>query len=961
MINTAIDVFEKYARGGTWWFDRETNELWWSRGIYKLHGLDPDAGPPSIDTALTYYEPESRALVESAIEKAIEAGTGWNLTLQIVRADGAKRFVQAIGMVEPREGREPLIAGAFFDVHAQMRLRAKRERLKQRLIDENARWKLAGENMGLGIVDIDFPTSRYRLSGPMGQWLALTHDDNGDISHDAWLNTIHPEDRAAYQADLDAHRAGERPLHLAEFRLCLPDKGEVWVKQTGRCVRDAAGERLIGTLSDITERRKDQQQVQEAWRRLEQTLRNAPIGIALVSTEGRWLTVNRALCDMVGYSEDELLLLTFQDITHPDDLETDIAHVQDLLAGRKRSYRMEKRYFHKNGNIVDIQLDVSLLRDEMGQPLHFISQIQDITERKRDHLELFEARELAEVTFEAIGEGVIRVDASGRITDANSAAYSLLGMVASDGACTDRVIGHCFGDVVEFFDADREERLADPISEVLETGERVRVPIFTRLRRRDGSSLSIVDSISPIHHEDGSVRGAVFVFQDISDARRMTEELVHQASHDALTGLPNRRGFEEALERAWKRVRTSLLPAFVMYLDLDHFKIVNDTCGHAAGDELLRQVALAFRSMLRETDVLARLGGDEFAAIVLSKDVEGAQIVAEKFIRAAGDLGFTFEGRSYAVGVSVGIAALGTHLASTEAALMHADAALYAAKDSGRGRYHVYQPEHEDDQGTTAAAYLNTAQLLQSGLEQNLFALYLQAIVDADGVRVGYEALLRFEGPNGVVGPDDFLPAAKRLGMMTRIDRWVVTEALNMVEEYDRRGLWPQDCYLSINLSPVSLADPKFHAELVTALDQRQLDVGRIVFEIIESDALFGAHYPQLIQQLRDRGSHVWLDDFASGYNSFDMLKRAAVDGLKIDRSFVLGIEQDPIDRAVIRSIGDVANALKLQVTAEGVETPEVFELLRRAGVDGFQGFLFHRPEPAAAALLQARTQFAPA
>lgn len=950
MHQRAIEVLERHSKSGTWLFDLETQEIFWSDGVYKLHGVTREQYTPDLDSALSFYMPESRALLESALERSMAEGSGWSLAVEIVRADGSFRYVQAIGQVEKRPGKAPLLAGALLDIHEQTVARRRSEALERRLAEESLRWRVAGENAGLGLVEIDWDRGRYRISGVFAQRIGLSDSSDADIAREQWVSWIHPDDYAQRQRLLEAHMAGEVPDYEMEYRLCLP-LGDMWVKEAGRRVGADDGRRLIGTLSDISERKTAERKIRHSQRRLRQTLRHAPIGIALVSPEGRWLTVNQTLCEIIGYDEVELLETTFQDITHPEDLESDLAHLNDLLAGRTRAYRMEKRYFHKQGHIVDIQLDVSLLRDDASEPLYFISHIQDITERKRDHQALFEARELAEVTFEAIGEGVIRVDADGRITEANTAAQSLLGLApALDGGRLS-LIGQAFDDVVRFFDPDRDERMPDPMHDVLQTGERIRVPIFTRLRRQDGAFISIVDSISPIHDENGSVRGAVFVFQDISEARRMTDELLHQASHDPLTGLPNRRGFGESLARAWTRARSSLLPAFVMYLDLDHFKIINDTCGHAAGDELLRQIALSFRSMLRESDVLARLGGDEFAAIVMSKDIEGAQTVAEKFIRAAGDLGFTFEGRSYAVGVSLGIAALDPQLESTEAALMHADAALYIAKDAGRNRYHVYRSEQET--GAVAAAYLNTAQLLQSGLEQNLFTLYLQAIMDVTGARIGYEALLRFDGPNGVIGPDTFLPTAKRLGMMSRIDRWVVTQALNMVDTFDRRGLWPTDCYLSINLSPVSLADPQFHAELVTLLDQRKTDAHRFVFEITESDALFGDHYPQLIQQLRDRGFHVWLDDFASGYNSFDMLKRASVDGLKIDRSFVMGIDQDPIDRAVIRSIGDVSAALSLEVTAEGVETQEVFELLLRAGVDRFQGYLFHRPEPAEAALLR--------
>jgi len=934
MNQDAIEARERHTHAGTWWLDLETRQLWWSSGLYALHGVDPEHYTPALETALAFFEPDSSTRLEAEIGKAVETGSGWDMVLQLRSADGELRHVRAVGGVEHREGRLPLLVGAKFEAAPVTG-------------GPDASWRIAGENTDLGLLEIDPADGRCHVRGEFVRQIGLAEDAAVEMSSERWLALVHPDDREQRQQHLDAHVAGETSGYGVEYRLCMDLSEPVWVREAGRLMREH-GEpaRVVGTLCDISVQKNRERRMRESQRRLVQTLRHAPIGIALVSPDGHWLTANQALCEMIGYTETELLALTFQDITHADDLHTDMEHVADLLAGRARAYRMEKRYFHKQGHVVDIQLDVSLLRDAAGEPLYFISHIQDITEQKRAQHELFAARELAEVTFESIGEGVIRMGPDGRIVAVNSAASLLL--VAQAG----ELVGQRFDEAVAFYDSEHRNRLPDPLAAVLDTGQRHRVPIFTRLRCHDGRYMPIVDSISAIHDENGGVRGAVFVFQDISEARRMTDQLVHQASHDALTGLPNRRGFEQMLARAWQRVCSDALPAFVLYLDLDHFKAINDSCGHAAGDELLRQVAVKWRSILRAGDTLARMGGDEFAAIVSAGDEEGAHAAADKFIRTIGDLDFTHAGRAYEVGVSIGIAALEADMPSSETALTQADAALYVAKNSGRNRYHRYQVGVGDD--SRAPERFNTAQLLRSGLEQNLFTLYLQAIVDARGQRIGYESLLRFEGPDGVVAPDVFLPTARRLGMMARIDRWVVAEALALVGHYDRRGLWPRDCFLTINLSPVSLSDAQFHAELISLLDQHAPDARRFVFEITESEALFGDDYPQLIQNLRDRGFLVWLDDFASGYNGFDTLKHASFDGIKIDRGFVQGIEHDPIDRAVIRSIGDVSEALSLRVIAEGVETRAVFELLIKAGISRFQGYLFHRPEAAESALVNA-------
>lgn len=939
MQRIGIEVLERSARGGTWWYDLASQEIYWSDGIYRLLGVERGDVSPNIEFALSFYTPESRALLEAAIERASEKGDGYSLTVEICRADGKRRFVQAIGRAEMRDGRAPMLAGALLDVHEQTRARNLASARERRLLEETRRWRTACENAGLGLIDLDVAQDSCRVYGQFNQRIGLGDADETVMRLDQWREMVHDEDRAGLAAATSSCVVGESASYVVEYRFRVPGRGEIWIEEVGSCEGPSEQRRLVSTVADITARKRAQELLKRSQLRLRQTLGHAPIGIALVSPEGHWLSANHELCRMLDYDEGELLQGTFQDITHPEDLEADLTYLHELLAGERSGYRMDKRYVRKNGELIDVQLDVSLLRDEQAAPLYFISHIQDITERKRAHRALFEANELAEVTFEAIGEGVIRIDASGTIAEVNSAAASLL---AAEPA---QLQGQPFEQMVRFYDPDELHEVANPVSRVLQHGDRVRVPIFTRLRRQDDQYLSIVDSISPIHDATGEIRGAVFVFQDISDARRLNEDLVHQASHDALTELPNRRGFGEELARTWSRVQVGALSAFVMYVDLDHFKTINDTCGHAAGDELLRRIAQRLRSALRESDVLARLGGDEFAAIVHARDAAGAQIVAQKIVRSIAEMDFVFEGRRYAVGVSVGIAPLDRNLQSTDAALIHADAALYVAKERGRGRYHLYDAAKRSS--ADAERYLDTAQLLYDGLDQDMFTLYLQAIVDAADEPVGYEALLRFDGPDGIVEPDTFLPTARRLGMMKRIDRWVVSRALAQLDDYRRRNQWPTSCYLSINLSAASAGDPEFADELMAMLDARALDPAQLVFEVSESEALSGEHYPQFIENLRGRGYSVWLDDFASGYNGFDLIRRASVDGIKIDRSFVRDLENDPINRAVVRSITDISRTLQLGVIAEGVETASVRALLVKAGIQHFQGYLFHEPVPA--------------
>ncbi|WP_423822555.1 EAL domain-containing protein [Salinisphaera sp. SPP-AMP-43] len=941
MKRIAIDVLDQHAQGGTWSLDAGTGELWWSDGIYAVHKLDPRHFTPSLEAGLSFFDPPSQA----ALREAVASGDSWNMFLRLIRADGVMRHVHSIGQAEQRPGQATITTGLLLDVEHIVVEQNIRRGLEQRLAEQQQLWRLAGESAGLGLLQFDFDDDLYRVMGGFARRIGLSRNPEVTLPRRTWDSYVHLEDQPNRQASLKAHIDGQSPVHQSEYRLCLPNAEPLWIKEIAGLVEDEAssGPRLIGVLSDISERKAREQEAQRDRQRLADTLANAPIGIALIAPTGEWLHVNHALCAMLGYTEAELMARSFRDITHPEDLPIALTGMDDMLAGRLTTRRSEKRYLHKAGQAINVQLDMSLLHDGDDRPLHFICHIQDITERKRSESALFEAKELAEVTFGAIGEGLIRVDRAGRINQANPAAQSLLGVDAA------ALLGQRFADCVTLLDAEQDRQLPDPVDEVLRRGQRLRVPIFTRLKRQDGCHISIVDSVSPIHNADGLIRGAVFVFQDVSETHRMTDELVYQANHDVLTALPNRRGFEEAVTAAWQRSRSGAGTAYLFYIDIDRFKIINDTHGHAAGDELLKHIAHVLRARLPCTALLARLAGDEFAAVVFVNSDEQAQFIADKLIRAIADLKFIYAERPISVGASIGITLLDGRLASPEQSLIHGDAALYTAKNTGRGRHYLFGAS--PSVAAQAQAYMDSAQLLHSGLEQDRFKLYLQAIVDASGNRVGYEALLRFQTEDALVGPAVFMDTAKSLGLMLRIDRWVVNAAVQLIRDHCLRDKWPKDHYLSVNLTPASLTNPMFHKEILETLDARTIPAGCLSFEITESEELTGDNYPLLVKALRARGFTVWLDDFASGYNSFDMLKRISVDGIKIDRSFVQDIESDPIDRAVIGSIADISASLSLDVIAEGVETAAMLDVLVKKGFTRFQGYYFHRPAPAAEVL----------
>jgi diguanylate cyclase (GGDEF)-like protein len=423
---------------------------------------------------------------------------------------------------------------------------------------------------------------------------------------------------------------------------------------------------------------------------------------------------------------------------------------------------------------------------------------------------------------------------------------------------------------------------------------------------------------------------------------RLREESL--AREDLLTRLPNRLALEEFLHARLHGPRKADRKGmdYLLYLDLDHFKTVNDTCGHAVGDRLLREISVVIRAQLDRNDFIARLGGDEFAVLLLDSDEATAHSAGERIIKAVQDYRLSHDQTTFAVAVSIGTVAMDPAQSRQMSDVMaYADVACYAAKHAGRGRQ--YQYKHDDADIAQAHGTIDWGQRLRRALDQNRFRLYLQHIVNADGEIEGHEALVRLEGDDGnIVPPGAFLPAAKRLGLMTAIDRWVTREVFSLL----LKNATALPGYVSVNLVPSSLSDRQFTAWLLSALEGRPELAGKLRFEITEVEKLqVASDEIKLLDGLRAMGFAIYLDDFGSGYASFELLKRIPVDGIKLDGTVVQDYMSDPVDQALVQAAVTLASRLKIKLIAEGVETAEVLDALRALGVRNFQGYLFHKPE----------------
>jgi diguanylate cyclase (GGDEF)-like protein/PAS domain S-box-containing protein len=563
-------------------------------------------------------------------------------------------------------------------------------------------------------------------------------------------------------------------------------------------------------------------------------------------------------------------------------------------------------------------------------------------EKRRAEDALYLETVRAQVTLESIGDGVITTDAQGRVVYMNSVAEQFTGW------SYDTARGCALAEIFQLWDESTGSPSEYPIHECLHKGNSVRHDGRHLLLSRDGVRLEIQDSAAPIRDRDSSIIGAVVVFHDISQLQSMARRMAFLASHDPLTGLLNRREFEERLREVLESARTQGLEHALLYLDLDQFKIVNDTCGHIAGDELLKQLAHQLAREIRSSDVLARLGGDEFGIVLESCSVDRARRVADSLRRLIKDFRFAWQNRSFEIGVSIGLVPIGADAGKLTDVLAAADSACYVAKDEGRNRIHVYQPD--DIALAQRQGEMQWVHRLRQGLETNNFELYCQAIVPAavnngDDARF-YEVLVRMR-EQGLVLPTAFIPAAERYHMMPEIDRRVIESVFKLLRRCaQQHGAMPVD-RVAINLSGQSLGDESFLEFVTDCFVQYRVAPSMICFEITETAAIANlSHARDFMVRLKKMGCQFALDDFGSGLSSFGYLKSLPVDYLKIAGDFVRDVVDDPVDHAMVEAINQIGHVMQLTTIAESVETPEIFARLRASGVDYCQGLGIDVPKP---------------
>lgn len=564
-------------------------------------------------------------------------------------------------------------------------------------------------------------------------------------------------------------------------------------------------------------------------------------------------------------------------------------------------------------------------------------------QRERAEQALFEERERALVTLHSIGDAVIRTDGHGAIDYMNPVAEQLTGWTHKEAA------GMPIGQVFTALREGTREPADNTVARVLAQQRASARNDHAILVSRGGREYAVERSAAPIRGRNGESLGAVMVFRDVSEARRLAREISYQATHDPLTGLVNRRAFETRLEAALASARNDNKHHGLCFLDLDQFKVVNDTCGHVAGDELLKQLAALLQANVRESDTVARIGGDEFGILLDGCPPERAELIAQNLLKALRGFRFIWQDQTFQVGGSIGLVPI-TGAASMTELLTQADVACYAAKDLGRNRIHVHRPD--DTELARWHRELRWAADINGALEQDRFRLYcqpIQALAINNGIAYEYEVLLRLLNDDGtIVMPNDFIPAAERYNLMAAIDRWVIRSTFRCYA--GRRGLLAQasqPVQLAINLSGNSLNEERLLDYIKRQMDEFRIPPEIVCFEITETAAIANVNRAaQFIRDMKQLRCRFALDDFGTGVSSFAYLKNLPVDYIKIDGAFVGNITSNRIDHAMVAAINQIGHEMGIRTIAESAESKAIVERLRTLGVDYAQGFVLGKPTP---------------
>ncbi len=777
---------------------------------------------------------------------------------------------------------------------------------------------------------------------------------------EAWLRHVHGAERAEFAARLRAVREQTALVPIeADVRLRSRDGRYHWFFMRANWHREDPGQAplLMGVCVLIDHLKLVEAEQQRLARELDcqrarfaTILEQLPSGVVLADIpSGKLSWQNQAARAMLGRelrgidSYHDYARYHFVDASGAS-VPAEALPLARSVVQREATHSEDLTYLRADGRRIHFAITSAPIVDQDGEARLAVAVMHDVSELKQAQQAAAAEKERALVTVASLTDGVVTTDRTGVVTSVNPAAERFT------GCCQHEAIGRPFAQVLRIEEAEAAAALSGAIPRCLAERHVITDLPHLTLHGADSQRYSVESAVAPVVLGDGELLGAVIVLHDVTESKRLLRRLGFEASHDALTGLVNRREFEARLQRTLERARHAQGGhAALLYMDLDQFKIVNDTCGHSAGDDLLKLLAQSYAQHVRERDTLARIGGDEFALIVEHSEVDEAMAVAHKILEATRNFRYACKGRLFQLGVSIGLTPIDRTTASVEEALRRADHACYIAKERGRNRVYVHYKGDLDFAQRRSDMHWVTR--LNHAFEHDELQLYCQPIFSLGSEQnpQHYEILLRLnDAHHGPIGPGIFLAAAERYDVILKIDRWVLSHTLQWLSTHPEQASRIQMC--SINLSRRSLADQSFHTFAAEAIDRYDVAANKLCFEITENGAIADMQKTiAFIDALSARGCRFSLDDFGTGMTSFSYLKQLPVDFIKIDGSFIEAMASNEVDFEMVRFTNDISHMMGRKTIAEYVSTPAIVEKLRAIGVDFAQGFWLGKPRPLAA------------
>ena len=899
--------------------------------LRSIFGLDKEA--VSGHGWATTIQPDDRRLVLEEWSNATAQGTRIETRFCILRPGGD--VVQIRLLAHPFVG----LKGEFNGMVAAVEDITMRRRQEQALHKSQRLLKHTGALADVGGWVLDISSGQLTWSEQICHIHGVSSDYQPTLSAAIgfYAQESQPVIRAAVQRAID-HGVGWD----LELQLIRADGQQLWVHAVGNIeYENNKPVTVFGAIQNVTQKVQQRQAIEFAHDRMALATDSGNIGIwewDITTDKLSWTALMYKLYGLQRNS-DPLSFDIWRNLLHPDDrVRAEKTLIRSLACGI--DLEGEFRIVRADGQVRHMRASARISRDNTGKAVRVVGVNWDITQICSLTSTLAEQHALMHVTLQSIGDAVITTGTSGYITWLNPAAEKMTGWSIENAV--NRPISQIFNIV----DADTGQVAPNPIMTCLEHRQRVSLTGNTVLKSLDGSRYGIQESAAPIRDEHNTVLGAVLVFHDVTEQRRLSSEMTYRAMHDSLTGLLNRTEFENRVSNALTSARTQKDEDALFFVDLDQFKLVNDACGHDKGDQLLQQIAELIMSSVRAEDSVARLGGDEFGVLLRDCSIDAAKDIAQGLCNRMDEFRFIHKERRFRIGTSIGLVPLKYHWSDVADIMQAADVACFAAKDAGRNRVHIWFDT--DDNMNMRSSQMKWATQLEQALDDNMFVLFAQRLEKLTEKEPGlhFEVLLRMYNQHGkLVQPETFLPAAERFHLATRIDRWVLKHAVDKL-----LGL-QHPCEVSticINLSGQSVSDRVFHHDTVKLLENAGDTVCRqICIEITETAVVTNmADASVFIDQLHALGVRVALDDFGAGASSFGYLRSLNVDTLKIDGQFIKNMLHEPLDAAAVRCFIDVARIQGLQTVAEYVSNDCILQHVRRMGIDFAQGYLLHRPEP---------------